>query len=68
MSPRAGQLSARQRGSLERDGYVLVPSLLDETVIAQMANRLSELVRQTAASWDADPSPNIAEPGWCTRI
>jgi len=63
MSPRAGQLSARQRGSLERDGYLLVPLLLDEMVIAQMANRLSELVRQTVASWDADPSPDITEPG-----
>jgi hypothetical protein len=37
MSPRADPLSAQQRRSLERDGYLLVPSLLDEMVIAQMA-------------------------------
>jgi ectoine hydroxylase-related dioxygenase (phytanoyl-CoA dioxygenase family) len=63
MSPRAGQLSTQQRRSLERDGYLLVPSLLDEMVIARMECRLSELVRQTIAAWDADPSPDIAEPG-----
>lgn len=63
MSPRAGQLSAQQRRSLERDGYLLVPSLLDAMVIAQMASRLSGLVRQTIAAWDADPSPDVAEPG-----
>jgi hypothetical protein len=62
MSPRAGQLSAQERRSLERDGYLLVLSLLDETVIAQIAGRLSELVRQTITSWDADPSPDIVEP------
>jgi ectoine hydroxylase-related dioxygenase (phytanoyl-CoA dioxygenase family) len=63
MSPRAGQLSAQQRRSLERDGYLLVPSLLDKTVIAPMASRLSELVRQTVAAWDADSALDIAEPG-----
>src|SRR5262249_37499077 len=63
LSPPAGQLSARQRGSLERGGYLLVPFLLGGKVIAPMANRLSELVRQTVASWDADPSPDITEPG-----
>jgi ectoine hydroxylase-related dioxygenase (phytanoyl-CoA dioxygenase family) len=60
---RAGQLSAQQRKSLERDGYLMVPSLLDETVTARMAGRLSELVRQTVAAWAADPAPDIAEPG-----
>jgi hypothetical protein len=60
---RGGQLTAQQRGSLERDGYQLVPSLLDEMVIGRMRSRLKELVRQTVAAWDADPSPDIAEPG-----
>jgi hypothetical protein len=63
MSPRAGQLSAQQRRSLERDGYLLVPSLLDEAVIARIAGRLSELVHQTVEAWDADPAPDIVEPG-----
>ena len=60
---RAGQLSAQQREALERDGYLLVPSLLDETLTARMAGRLSELIRQTVAAWAADPAPDIAEPG-----
>lgn len=42
---RGVQLTSQQRGSLERDGYLLVPLLLDETVIARMASRLGELVR-----------------------
>jgi hypothetical protein len=41
----------------------MVPSLLDETVTARMAGRLSELVPQTVAAWAADPAPDIAEPG-----
>ena len=61
--PGAVQLSAQQRRSLQRDGYLLVPSLLDDTVIARMASRLAELVRQTVAAWDADPAPDIVEPG-----
>jgi hypothetical protein len=60
---RAGQLSAQQRESLERDGHLMVPSLLDETVTARMAGRLSELVRQTVAAWAVDPALGIAEPG-----
>ena len=63
VSPGTVQLSAQQRRSLERDGYLLVPSLLDDTVIARMASRLAELVRQTVAAWAADPAPDIAEPG-----
>ena len=43
----AGRLSAQQRESLERDGYLLVSSLLDETVQVRIASRLEELVRQT---------------------
>jgi len=56
-------LSTQQRESLERDGYLLVPSLLDETVLGPIASRLEDLVRMTVAAWDADPSPAIVEPG-----
>ena len=63
MSPRAGQLSAQQRRSLERDGYLMVLSLLDEAAIARITSRLTELVRQTVAAWAADPGPDIVEPG-----
>lgn len=54
-------LSAQQRESLERDGYLLVPSLLDETVLGPIASRLEELVRQTVAAWDADPGRAAAK-------
>jgi hypothetical protein len=47
MSQQARHLSAQQRESLERDGFLLVPSLLDETVLGRIATRLEELVRQT---------------------
>jgi len=60
---RAKQLTAQQRESLESDGYLLVPSLLDETVIGRMISRLDELVSRAVAAWEADPSPDIAEPG-----
>ena len=63
MSPGPVRLSALQRRSLERDGYLLVPSLLDDTVLARLASRLAELVRQAVAAWAADPAPDIAEPG-----
>jgi hypothetical protein len=63
VSPGAVQLSTQQRRSLERGSYLLVPSLLDEAVIARMASRLAELARQTIAAWDADPAPDIVEPG-----
>jgi hypothetical protein len=55
VSRRAGLLSAGQRESLERDGYLLVPSLLGESVLAPMRARLDELVYQTLVAWDADP-------------
>jgi hypothetical protein len=57
VSPGLVQLSAQQQRSLERDGYLLVPSLLDETVTARMTSRLAELVRQTVAAWAANQSP-----------
>jgi len=63
VSPGAVLLSAQQRKSLERDGYLLVPSLLGDTVIARMTSRLAEVVRQTVAAWAADPAPDIVELG-----
>ena len=61
MRQQAGHLSVQQRESLERDGYLLVPALLDATVLGPMASRLEELVRQTVAAWDADPDRAVAE-------
>lgn len=55
MRQQAELLSAEQRESLKRDGYLLVPALLDETVLGPIANRLEELVCQTVAAWDSDP-------------
>jgi hypothetical protein len=62
VSRRTGLLSAGQRESLERDGYLLVPSLLGESVLAPMCARLDELVYQTLVAWDADPQ-DVEEPG-----
>jgi hypothetical protein len=58
-----GLLIAEQRESLERDGYLLVPSLLDELVLAPMRARLDELVYQTLAAWDAGPARDVEERG-----
>ena len=63
VSCRDGLLIAEQRESLERDGYLLVPSLLDETVLAPMRARLDELVYQTLVAWDADPARDVEERG-----
>ena len=63
MSRRAGLLSAEQLDSLEGDGYVLVPSLLDEDVLAPMRARLDELVYQTLQAWDANPGQDVEERG-----
>ena len=63
MSRRAGLLTAEQRESLERDGYLLVPSLLDEIVLAPMRARLDELVYQTLVAWDANPGQDVEERG-----
>jgi ectoine hydroxylase-related dioxygenase (phytanoyl-CoA dioxygenase family) len=57
------KLTAQQRGLLERDGYLVVPSLLTEAVIDRMTSRLEELVRQTVAAWETHPSPDVVEPG-----
>ena len=63
VSRRNGLLIAGQRESLERDGYLLVPSLLDEIVLAPMRARLDELVYQTLVAWDADPARDVEERG-----
>jgi len=63
VSYQSRRLDERQRESLDRDGYLLVPSLLDETVTGRMRSRLEELVRKTVAAWEAGPSPDIVEPG-----
>jgi ectoine hydroxylase-related dioxygenase (phytanoyl-CoA dioxygenase family) len=66
VSRRDGLLTAEQRDSLKRDGYLLVPSLLDESDLAPMRARLDELVQQTLASWDADPAQDVEEGGVVT--
>src|SRR5215472_1217572 len=63
VSRRAGLLSAEQLDSLEGDGYVLVPSLLDEDVLAPMRARLDDLVYQTLQAWDANPGLDVEERG-----
>jgi hypothetical protein len=47
----AGLLTAGQRESLKREGYLLVPSLLDEIVLAPMRARLDELIYQTLVAF-----------------
>jgi hypothetical protein len=63
MSRRDGLLNAGQRKSLERDGYLLAPSLLDEIVLAPMRAQLDELVYQTLVAWDANPGQDVEESG-----
>jgi hypothetical protein len=63
VSRRAGLLTAGQHESLQRDGYLLVPSLLDETALAPIRARLDELVCQALAAWDADPGQDVEERG-----
>ena len=52
------RLTPQQRRSLQDDGYLLVPSLLDPADLAPIAARLAGHVRQTVASWAEDPSPD----------
>ena len=63
MSRRNGLLTAGQRESLERDGYLLVSSLLDDITLAPMRARLDELVHQTLEAWDANPGQDVEERG-----
>ena len=63
VSRRAGLFTAGQRESLEREGYLLVPSLLDEIVLAPMRARLDGLVYQTLVAWEANPGQDVEERG-----
>ena len=63
MSRRVGLLTAGQRESLERDGYLLVPSLQNEMVLAPIRARLDDLVYQTLVTWDANPGQDVDERG-----
>jgi hypothetical protein len=63
VSGRDGLPIAEQRQSLERDGYLLVPSLLDEIALAPIRARLDELVHQTLAARDAGPARDVEERG-----
>src|SRR5215469_17596644 len=60
---RDGLLTGQQRESLDCDGYLLVPSVLDENVLAPIRTRLDELVRQALMAWDADPAQDVEERG-----
>jgi ectoine hydroxylase-related dioxygenase (phytanoyl-CoA dioxygenase family) len=42
---------------------LLVPSLLDEIVLAPIRARLDELVYQTVVAWDDDPAQDVEERG-----
>jgi phytanoyl-CoA dioxygenase PhyH len=63
VSRQDGLLTAERRESLERDGYLLVSSLLDETVLAPVRARLDEMVHQTLVAWDAGPGQDVEERG-----
>ena len=54
MRQQAKHLTAQQRESLERDGYLLVPSLLEETVLVRITSRLE--------------SAGLSQPGPLTRV
>jgi ectoine hydroxylase-related dioxygenase (phytanoyl-CoA dioxygenase family) len=58
-----GLLTAGQRESLERDGYLLVSSLLDDITLVPMRARLDELVQQTLEAWDANPGEHVEKRG-----
>jgi phytanoyl-CoA dioxygenase PhyH len=57
-------LTAAERDSLERDGYLLVPSLLDESAVDQLRALLGALVAQEVAAGHADyGNPGTVEAG-----
>lgn len=62
MQDQSGHLNGQQRRSLERDGYLMVPSLLEETVLERITKRLEELVSRAVAAWAADPGLADAAP------
>lgn len=48
--------------SLDRDGYLVLPALLDKPVVASVRARLDELIHDTIVAWDADPDQgNVAK-------
>jgi hypothetical protein len=55
-------LTGRQREALERDGYLLVTSLLEQADLDRITGRVQELVSRTVAAWAADPGI-VVEPG-----
>jgi len=50
-----------ERDSPDRDGYLLVPSLMDRAVLARLRSRLGELVREAVAARDPNPEQKIAD-------
>jgi ectoine hydroxylase-related dioxygenase (phytanoyl-CoA dioxygenase family) len=63
VSRRTGSLTAEQQESLARDGYLLVSSLLDESILVPIRARLDELVREIVLGWDAKPDQDVEEQG-----
>jgi len=61
------RLTARERASLHRDGYLLVPALLGEPVMGPMRARLEGLVYRTIVAWDTDPDAGIAQE-WVVSV
>jgi hypothetical protein len=57
------RFTATERVSLEREGYLLVPSVLDEAALLTMRHRLGALVREVVAAWQASKAQDVAEPG-----
>jgi Phytanoyl-CoA dioxygenase (PhyH) len=60
MAARA-QLTARQRRFLIDQGYLVARSRLDQAVLARIAVRLHELVRQKVAAWADEPGLDTDE-------
>jgi ectoine hydroxylase-related dioxygenase (phytanoyl-CoA dioxygenase family) len=60
---RDARLSEQQRDALERLGYLVVPSLLDEEAVGRMSTRLEELIRRAVAAWQGDPGREFVEAG-----
>ena len=60
MAARA-QLTGRQRRFLIDQGYLVARSRLDQAVLARIAGRLHELVRQKVAAWADEPGLDTDE-------
>jgi ectoine hydroxylase-related dioxygenase (phytanoyl-CoA dioxygenase family) len=56
------RLSERQRETLERDGYLVVPSLLERAELDRLTGRVAEVVSRTVTAWADDPG-TVVEPG-----